>query len=186
MTLMQLDYQLRAAYPANPDGYYYWTNTFYFDYDMVPSSHSALYKTIVGLSHIHSIHVFRNRFRLIAPPHGTTVLLNAGELNQHCDQADVTSFVLENVARVSFWIGERYVGYKLLRGCVGTDEIIDGIIDEGRRLEIEGQIGEWWLGAPLLTASGETIERATVDRSIHHWQLRHGTKRRQRVVIAPP
>jgi hypothetical protein len=186
MTLMRLDYQLRAAFPDNPDGYYYWTNTFYFDYDMVPSSHSALYKTVIGISHIHSIHVFRNRFILTAPPHGTTVLLNAGELNQHCDNADVTSFILENVARVSLWVGSKYVGYKLLRGVVGTDEITDGVIDEGRRSEIQGQIDAWWMDAPLLTATGETIDRAVVDRNIQHWQHRHGTKRRQRVVLAPP
>jgi hypothetical protein len=186
MPVVQLSWQFRHPYPGNPDGYYYWTQKLYAnpaDPTDFPSYVGALEEPYF------TWHLFKtqiNRLRITMPPGSNTVLENAFAFNHNGNNTRDLPTILQNVARANLWVGTQYVGYKLLRGMIGTEEITNGEIGFGIWFALQTYWGPALIDAGLTTSDGTPIDRIEVDRQIHHWQLRHGTKRRQRVVIAPP
>lgn len=184
MPVVQVDLQWRYAYAANPDGWYYWTSTYYLDppdptnfVAYLPALHlaarsAALYETK------------ENRARVTMPPHSGTVILDTNTHDQFGESVLGGPTILENVARLSFWVGRQYVGYKLLRGAIPVAEVEDGRLSDNAYSWLVENTAVLLLDAGICTDAGVPIERVEVSPLIHTWQLRHGTKRRQRVVFA--
>lgn len=186
MPVVQLDWQLRYPYAANPDGYYYWTNTYFLDvsdpYDF--PAYVPLVETPMWQGMLESCQV--NRLLVRMPPHSDFVLENAYAFNHPGYRADYET-ILENVARVHFFIGDRYASYKLLRAAVGTNEYEpDGTLNPTTRANLQLYYADGLIANGITDDEGTPFTSAVVSPKLHHWQLRHGTKRRQRVVIAPP
>lgn len=185
MSVVQIDWQLRHPYDANPDGWYYWTNTYYLvaadplDFpSYVPRIETPM---LYGMLH----ETQANRLKVTMPPHSNTVLENAFSFN-HVGNKGSLPTILENVARVNFFIGETYASYKLLRGCIGNSEIeADGTLNATTRANLQRDYADGLIANGLTDDTGTEFTSAVVSPLLHHWQLRHGTKRRQRVVIAP-
>lgn len=184
MPVVQVDLQWRYAYSGNPSGFYYWTSTYYLNptnptdfIAYMPAMHLAARSAAL-------FETKENRVRITMPPHGGTVIQDASTANQFGESGLSGPTVLENVARLSFWVGQSYVGYKLLRGAIPTSQVEDGQLSETARLWLVENTAPQLLAAGICTADGTPIERVEVSPKIHSWQLRHGTKRRQRVVFA--
>lgn len=185
MPVMQIDWQLRYPYAANPDGHYYWTNTYYL---VTPDpldfpAYIPRIETPMLYGMLHDCQA--NRLLVTTPPHSGIVQENAFSFN-HAGNKSSMDTILENVARVHFFIGAEYAGYKILRACIGTEEIEpDGTLNATTRANLQRDYADGLIANGLTNDQGIEYSSAVVSPLIHHWQLRHGTKRRQRVVIAP-
>jgi len=186
MTLGRFDIQHRTAYAANPDGYYYWTNTFYLDIPDPAHPIPAIDNILEGDTVVNFFAVQRNWIRLSVPPGNTPYIIDAFSFNDHGNTMLTDPFILENVARVHFFSGHDYVGYKLLRGVVAENEVTNGFLSDSAIGRIEDNLTFYWFQDDLRTHEGVVIDSLVCDPFIHHWNLRHGTKRRQRGVIHNP
>lgn len=185
MPVVQVDYQLRYPYAENPDGYYYWTQSVYLVAETPLDFPSYIFRVQQPMSQGMMNTVKFNRLLVRMPPHSDTVLENAFAFNVG---GNITpgDTILENIMRVHFFIGEQYASYKLLRGCVATSEIMpDGTIDPVKVAYVQAYYADAAITNQWTNDQGVAFTSAIVQPTIHHWQLRHGTKRRQRVVIAP-
>lgn len=186
MTLTQIDFQIRAPYEYGDDGYYYWCNTYYADWDGSLGSSSPIYKLSVVFEACWLPMAELNWHRETQPPHSGIQVFEGTGFNNPGEATHADSTILENVARVSCFVGERYVGYKLLRAVVGPDEVVDGVIDPTVVAFLQGNYADQLVVIGCTTADGTPYTSCVVDSRIHHWNLRHGTKRRARGVIHNP
>lgn len=186
MALGRWDIQFRTPYAGNPDGYYYWTNTFYVDVPDPAHAGPAIARLIEGYTIVNFYAIERNWHRLAVPPGHTPYIFDSSMANQHGNTTLTDPFILENVARVHFFAGDEYVGYKLLRGTVAENEVTDGVLSSGAVDRIENNLTFYWFQDDLRTHEGVVIDSLVCDPFIHHWNLRHGTKRRERGVIHNP
>lgn len=185
MAIVQLNWQMRHPYEANPDGYYYWTSVVYTvvdnPYDFFP--YVGAIEACYFSSNLYQTRM--NWLLITSPPHGGTLIESASSFNHEGYRDDLPT-ILENVGRVSLFVGEEYVGYKLLRGVFGTEEIENGLILPTPHANVQGTFADSLVAAGITTADGTPITSAVLDQRIHHWNLRHGTKRRARGVIHNP
>lgn len=186
MVLGRWDIQLRTAYAGNPGGFYYWTNSFYVDVPDPAHAGPAIAHLIEGYTIINFFVVQRNWHRLAVPPGNTPYIFDSSMANAHGNTLLTSPFTLENIARVHFYSGSDYVGYKLLRGTVAEDEIVDGYLTDVAVGRIETNLDFYWFQNDLRTHDGRVIDSLKCDPKAHGWNLRHGTKRRQRGVIHNP
>lgn len=186
MTLGRFDIQHRAPYAENPDGYYYWTNTFYLDVPDPAHAGPAISHIFEGYQVVNYHSVQRNWIRLAVPPGHTPYIFDSFAFNTPGSTALTDPIILENVARVHLFVGHDYVGYKLLRGTLSEGEVTGGVIDSGAVARIEDNLTFYWFQNDLRTHEGEVIDSLVCDPFAHHWNLRHGTKRRERGVIHNP
>lgn len=184
MVLWQVDMGKRVPYDPNPDGFYYWTSVYYLDRADY-SSDGALFtdasqcEQLTCLSIVHGTvgHVKHTPGR--GPVSSSINRFNvAGGITY-----DGSGYSLLNVARVELRSTTGRYSYKLVR------EPLMGSQQDGNRLvqvgvpSITAQIAGCLATAPLRNKYGERITSFHVDPLLHMWQLRHGTKRRERAVI---
>jgi hypothetical protein len=186
MALGRWDIQHRAPYDPNPDGYYYWSNTFYIDVPDPSHAGPAIAHLFEGFTVVNFFVVQRNWHRLAVPPGNSTYIFNAFAFNEHGNTMLTDPIILENIARVHFYVGTEYVGYKLLRGVIAVDEVTDGKLSSTAQDRITDNLTFYWFQNDLRTHDNRVITSLACDRYVHHWNLRHGTKRRQRGVIHNP
>lgn len=180
------DIQFRTAYAGNPSGYYYWTNSFYLQISSSPTPVGSISHLIEGYTVVNNFAVQRNWHRLASPPGHTPYIFDAFMFNDHGNTLLTDPFIIEDIARVHFYAGNDYVGYKLLRGTVMVDEIVDGYLTDSCRSRIEDNLSFYWFQNDLRTKDGTVITSLRCDPKAHAWNLRHGTKRRRRGVIHTP
>lgn len=185
MTVVQIDWQFRYPYAANPDGFYYWTNNYFLDV-ADPMDFPSYVPRIQNVARQGMMNSGKfNRILVTSPPHSGTVLENAFSFNTGGNRTSLDT-ILENVVRVHFFIGSKYASYKLLRAAVGTSEIEpDGSLNPTTLAYLQTYYADAAITNGWCDDAGVLYTSAVVQPKIHHWQLRHGTKRRQRVVIAP-
>jgi hypothetical protein len=186
MALGRFDIQHRTAYTLNPSGYYYWTNSFYLDIPDPAHAGPAITHIMEGYTVVNYFAVQRNWIRLAVPPGHTPYIFDAFAFNDHGNTLLTDPFILENVARVHFYVDSEYVGYKLLRGTVGEGEVTDGKLSDVARDRITDNLTFYWFQNDLRTHDNRVITSLACQPEIHAWNLRHGTKRRQRGVIHTP
>lgn len=186
MALGRFDIQHRTAYGLNPEGNYYWTNSFYIDVPDPSHAGPAIAHIFEGYEVVNFYVVQRNWIRLAVPPGDATPIFDSFAFNDPGNTGLTDPFILENIARVHFYVGDRYAGYKLLRGVVAESEVTDGVIDPARVSFITDNLTFYWFQNDLRTKDDEVITSLVCQPYISHWNLRHGTKRRQRGVIHNP
>lgn len=186
MALGQFDIQHRTAYSLEPDGFYYWTNRFYLDVPDPSHAGPAIAHIFEGYEVVNYHAIQRNWIRLAVPPGDASPIFDSFAFNDPGNTALTGGFILENIARVHFYVGLEYVGYKLLRGTVGIDDVVDGIIDPTKVAFITDNLTFYWFQNDLRTIDNRVITSLACQPEIHHWNLRHGTKRRARGVIHNP
>lgn len=186
MALGRFDIQHRTAYAGNPSGFYYWTNSFYLDVPDPAHAGPAISHIFEGFDVVNYHVVQRNWIRLAVPPGHTPYIFDATGFNDHGNTLLTDPFIIEDISRVHFYVGNDYAGYKLLRGTVGVDEIEDGYLTDSCRSRIEDNLTFYWFQNDLRTHDNRVITSLRCDPKAHAWNLRHGTKRRQRGVIHTP
>jgi len=186
MRFAELNFQFRAPYDANPDGYYYWTNRFYLRIGDTPFPINDYVHIFEGYQVVNFYSVQFNWFNLSSPPGEEPFIFDASMGNDPGSTLLTGDFILENIARVHFFSGEDYVGYKLLRGVVGVDEVTDGLLSSTALARLQDNLEFYWFQNDMRTHDDRAITSLEVKPEIHHWNLRHGTKRRERGVIHNP
>lgn len=186
MALGRFDIQHRTAYAGNPSGFYYWTNSFYLDVPDPAHAGPSISHIFEGYEVVNYHAVQRNWIRLAVPPGHTPYIFDSFAFNDPGNSVLTDPFIIEDIARVHFYVGEDYVGYKLLRGTVGVSEIEDGYLTDSCRSRIEDNLSFYWFQNDLRTHDNRVITSLRCDPKAHAWNLRHGTKRRQRGVIHNP
>lgn len=184
VALVKVQWQLRYPYPPNPDGWYYWTNAFFKDVpdpmdfvSYVPDMETPVLKFLSREGQV-------NWIRVQSPPEAEPPLESAYAFN-HWGEADYTGpIILENVARVHLFVGQELVGYRLLRAAIPTEFITDGVIRADLVDRMQTEFADALIANEQTTREGVRLTSAVVLPTIRHWQLRTGTKRRRRVVIA--
>lgn len=187
MPVYQVDYQSRYPYPDNPDGYYYWTNTFYTvntnDHDAAVSLNGVVTNlyAILCLTGVETLY-----YQIKTPPGRQAALYVDNLGDTHGLLPENGGGLLTNAVRAYGLIGGRQVWYKRWRVPLRAQDI-DGVnIESAFHAYLEVNFAHLASYGVVTTASGDVIEEIHVAREVRMWQLRHGTKRRQRVVFAVP
>jgi hypothetical protein len=186
MRFARFDIQFRAPYSPNPDGFYYWTNRHYLRIGDTPFPIAGYVHIFEGYQVCNFYAVQFNWFILSSPPGELPYIFNASMGNDPGSTLLTGPFILENIARVHFFAGDDYVGYKLLRGVVGVDEVENGQLTSTALARLQDNLEFYWFQNDMRTADDRAITSLEVKPDIHHWNLRHGTKRRERGVIHTP
>lgn len=186
MDLRQIDVQLRCVFADSTSGYYYWTNTFFYDLDNPPVSNNSPYWLFVAANEGYLPMVEVDGGRVTAPPGSGILIADLVGFDAPSHAPFDSPAPIFNIARMHFYADGVYVGYKLWRMPVPPSEMADGLISSGVKSYLEGTIGAYLLLAHICTRDGLPIDEIRVSPRVHQWGIRHGTKRRSRPVLIWP
>lgn len=183
MHVQRIQSQHRLIWPQNPDGYYYWTNQFYCDLDSPPDDNSSLYWISVFLIRVHSSAVEMNWVRVLDPPNTDTVVFDGSRFDQAGERVIDGGYSPFDCVLMRWLIGGRQVGYSRLRLPVHAVEEVGGFLSDGLISTVEGTANDILLHGKVTSKDGVPIEEFRVVPWVHMWQFRHGTKRRERLIV---
>lgn len=182
-TLIQVDWESRMPYPNGLGGFYYWTNTFYG----FSEYNDPAWELVLAIDSIYencTLHSCQQSwYRVTAPPHSGDVVRSDRAFNEPGHSLYPDNAALETCARVAFYAGDRYVGYKLLRGAVPMQMTAKGVLNDTIWGYLQTNYADALVNAGITTAAGEAITSAVLSRRLHGWVIRHGSKRAARTVI---
>ncbi|MGV1080889.1 MAG: hypothetical protein ACOYD1_13810 [Candidatus Nanopelagicales bacterium] len=184
MTLNQYDCGKRVPYTPNPDGYYYWSSTYYVD--SADFSNTAAmtalvtsFEKLITCSNVQ----MTTWHRKIPPGRGNIVASFSQFLQTGLRPIGTDGYSLLNIARWSLVAASGAKSYKYIRlplrpiDCTGVLLSSSGFTLQNASLSNFLSTGKFrnQYGSPYVSGS--------VSPFIHMWQLRHGTKRRERAVV---
>lgn len=183
MHVVQYDHQFRVDWPENASGYYYWTNTWYYDLDNPGGPTSSQFQVRIAQAYGRLPFVKTSAYRVTDPPHSGIVtsggpLLKTGGSAPFTDECPIW-----NIARLNFFSAGVYVGYKLWRMPIPPDEQADGLLSPAVHGYLQSSMTAPLYLAKICSADGLPIDNIVVSPRLHQWGLRHGTKRRDRPVL---
>lgn len=186
MLLEQYDIEYRIAIPFG-SGAYYWTHSFIYDLDNPPVGFTSQGK-IHDTSHLATLtNVFESRAQKTQPPYsGTPYLKFNVPGSPHGLIPAGEQWSLFDTVRMSYFAGDRYVGYKRWRTPLRAEDVTDGQLSSAILTLFTGTIAPGLLAAKICSREGLPIDRIEVSPRVHQWQWRHGSKRRARHVIDIP
>lgn len=181
----QMDIEFRAPYPDTDDGYYYWTNTWYSPKDTDSAAFTSFLRMQTWIAARTTTDCQRVKATFKRSPGPGGVYFTQNLLNfPGTYPAGTEGYTLLGSARIRFYSEGRLAGYKRWRMPIRNDQVVGDRLDPA----LIAHLADGW--APILplghmcNVNGLVIDAIEVDPLIHKWQLRHGTKRRSRVVIA--
>jgi hypothetical protein len=186
VNLVQVDFCKRVPYSPNPSGYYYWTNVYYLDADDFPTLNLVV-------NRVQSFEVIRLtedvelwEATLKDPPgRGNVVLKVSNFFGQTGEVPSEGEYSLLNVARWTFRSSTGRYSYRLNRMPLRPSDM------DGPNLSDSGFAFQQLRASSLVNSGqvynsyGELLVSASVDRRLHMWQLRDGTRRRRRNPLTP-
>lgn len=181
----RLDLQHRYT-PVDSGTPYYWTSVYYYENlgstPFVGPNYSAILNTTYAASTDDTALVAVRQFDTT---HNTqfgiaTPLDNLGDL----DPEDGGS--LFNVVRLVGRAAGKVVSYKLWRFPLRLSDIDGDYLSDQAIGIVNDTIIPGLTTAALCNINGVAVEEWSCDGLVHLWQVRHGTKRRERVVFAYP
>jgi len=181
----RVETQLR--YPSVETGAdYYWTNVFYYENLGSTPYTGDYYNQIINATRSGTLDtVERVAIRLTNHSTGTQFGIVTIPWEGVID-ADGEEGSLFNVARFVGWNEGKQVSYKLWRVPLRIGDIDGPDIASSMLAILEAGPLAALNSVQFCNVNGIPIEEWTCDGKLHIWQLRHGTKRRERVVFAYP
>lgn len=186
MRIWQLDPQFRT--PINEEGdWYYWTNTFYCNFDAgIPSSDWPGWNDfIIGCYSGTLDNTELVSIREMEVSTGVVYGIPTPSDNKGYIPAEGGGQLL-NTARLVGWSGGKAVSYKRWRFPLRTSDLGEGVLAPGALSVLRDTVIPLFISAGFTNIRGDIIDNWTCDGLLHMWQLRHGTKRRTRVVYDYP
>jgi hypothetical protein len=183
MALIQIDVIKRVVFPDTASGFYYWTSVYY----ALESSWSNLLQAALAVNQLDknlcTADVNQRGLRIKRPPgRGNVVLAQNYSINQPGSLPSEGEFHLINVCR--WWLfdsaGNR--SWRLNRMPLRPSDI------DGDQLSATGLTRQQTSMSTFISQSwtrnshGNKITSGQVVQGLSMWQLRHGTKRRNRTV----
>lgn len=184
MHLQRGQWQFRIADADNPTGYYYWTNQFYWDLDNPPDVNLSYYWVSVFFGDVMSDVTEMNWIRVYDPPEGPTTVLNANAGDQLGNYSIETGYSPFDTLLMHWIAGGKRVGYSRLRLPVQSSDQQGGLIDTDLTGFVHTIAHQYLLNAKVCDKRGVPIEDFEIDPQVRMWQYRHGTKRRERIILS--
>ena len=184
MALWIFDSQFRA-YSRPLDAAYYWTNVYYWlQDDATPTPQSAVVNALDAFTfYAARQNNIRTSYRVRCSTwaYDTTTLRSVpGSLGP-----SVTNWFIPWYYRLlAYDAGSNLVGYKRLRGCWAFEDVAGGQMTDELYGYISTGIADYLTPQPLCNVRGVPMARWEIDRALRCWQLRHGSKRATRPVLA--
>jgi len=181
VVLWQADCSKRVPYDGNPDGFYYWTSVWYMDRADFGSDNAFLsaVQNAEGLSTL-SIAFLRTVHVKSSPGRGNVIRVVDVLAGEGGIAYDDSGYSLLSIARVTWRSTTNRYSYRLHRQPLMSSQM-DGLYLTGAGTSsVESQMNGVLAVAPIRNKYGERITHFSVDPLLHGWQLRHGTKRRER------
>lgn len=185
MTLWQVDWGKRIPYPGMADGYYYWSSTYYLDRSDFATDHD-LTSECYDIEQITTCdNVEQTYFNVKHSPGRGGVVSTTYQFHQ-------TGFVpigdgswsLITIARWNLYSTTGRPTRKYIRMPLReVDMAGDMLSSSGYALQV-AKLNSFLAHGPFRNAYGERLVMGEVSPFLHPWQLRHGTKRSRRPVIA--
>lgn len=186
MAICQVDIQSLIPWEPSATGFYYWTNTYFYNDAIQPSDNPTYYWCSVAHGRSSLTVTAQNGQKRTSPP-GSGNYIGGGFLTPvHGDLVFTGGWSPFNVGRLTFWAGGKAVGYKLWRMPIPNNEILDGGLLSSWAMDALNNACGVLLHALITTRDGTPIENITASPRVHMWGFRHGTKRRDRQVIHIP
>lgn len=181
MALMQVDLWKSVAYPDNPSGKYYWSSVYYIDSAQAPNPLSA-YTQARSLDRGVTRQIVTYEKGIIkSPPGRTSVIATIPDGFSTGLMANAEGpYTLTSVGRWRLQSSAGRWTYKYLRGPVFWEEIADGMITGTAALFFAAFQNTMTFQNRWRDSYGDLIVSGKFDYRARMWQLRHGTKRRER------
>lgn len=178
---MQLDVWKSIPYPDNPSGRYYWSSVYYIDSASVSSPSDAYTRTRSLDRGVTRPFVRYEKCIFKSPPGRGNVFLEIPD-GTHFGLLPEASgpYTLTTVGRWRLRSSAGRWTYKYLRGPLYWEEVENGQII-GTAATFFGAYQNTMTFAGIFRDSyGDLITGGAFDYRARMWQLRHGTKRRER------
>jgi hypothetical protein len=185
MAVYQIDTEKQTFSPHGGHNYA-WTNVYLVDVADDAAAHAAML-TIAGVE-IEALPDWTSiRFACWRPGIGGPVPEDNVEILGYAGllESDPQHFwPLANTARILGWDGGKLVWFKRWRGPFRLDDVSGGLLTAEYRTILEGMVTDLLAAVPMVTRSGRPISTWAVDSRISLWQVRDGTERERRSVLA--
>ncbi len=183
MHVQRIQFQLRIAWDENPSGWYYWTNQFYGDLDNPPETNSTLYWAAVFLNEVYSDVVQVNWVRVLDPPNTDTVVFSGPGYDQPGNYPIESGYSPYDTVLMRWLIGSKQVGYSRLRLPVQAQDQIGGKVHPDLLGYVYSVAQTNLIFGKATDKNGVPIEEFVPDDQVRMWQFRHGTTRRERLIV---
>lgn len=186
MSLLQVDVGIRHPYPAiGGDTYYWWTEVYYLDGDDFsgyPAMRLAIRRAF-GRSHTAYCSLQLLHFK-DPPGRGNVIETVEGNFAEGFIPPSDDYAILINVAMVDFFDGDGNRFRKYIRQPFQPGDEADGLLTSTGIGRLENY-ASWVVDQGVFrTLHGGLLERYDISPRVHMRQLRHGTKRRERHLLA--
>lgn len=186
MPLYQFDVGVRCPLKEGSSDFYYWTSVWYFDTADFPSLNAARSRAINLTQGMISQDAQLTRVVTKLPPGRGNVIANANLFNQPGNQFKGTGgWFLGMCGRINLWSTAGRRTYKLWRVPLYESDLEGGKIVGSRALFMQGIVNTMVTSFPCRDSYGDRFVRGSFDGLAHQWQMRHGTKRRERNPLMP-
>lgn len=181
-----MDFCKRVPYSPLPSGFYYWTSVYYLDRDAFSSDAHCIaeVQAIERVLCLESVLFVRSQLK---SPIGrdnvrTTINYTFGQGGQIPDNGEYSMF---NIARWRLWSDADRYSYRLNRTPL-IPEWIDGVnLSPLGLFRQQSGLNAFLFPGLFYNSYGELLTRGEVKPSLSMWQMRDGTKRRERNPLAP-
>jgi hypothetical protein len=124
-----------------------------------------------------------NWIRVLDPPETDTVVFDGSRFNQPGDIAVEGGYSPFHAVLMRWLVGGTQVGYSRLRLPVQAQDQEGGFLHPDVISLVEGRANDHLLHAKVTSKDGVLIDEFRVAPWVSMWQFRHGTKRRERLII---
>ena len=185
MAVVQVDAQLSVPESFGLSGRYYWTWVNYFDVANPLAFNGTIdsYMENTGRGFVDST-IRYDGYVTTYPPRSGNVIVNRLGQNLAGHRTAGTLLPITNIMRMSLWSGDRVVGYRLWRAGFHDTDIAGQLWEDSILTTVRGFALVPLSGGFASSLRGDILTNLTIDKRVHMANLRHGTKRRARKVLA--
>jgi len=165
---------------------FYWTNVWFADVS-IAGSLFAMIGAVDRLDEVlHTEDVHQTRLTYRTPPYAESGQVTLSQFDDPCDRTVTGPYSIINVVRIDLVSQGKVVGYKRLRSplmasdCEGTNLTDFAVGYFNANAAYYGAL------AGICSSKGEIVDEYRTHKAISKWQIRRGTIRRARHVLASP
>jgi hypothetical protein len=185
MDLVQVDVLKRVIYTSNPSGYYYWTSVLYIDADLFTSYFNLQNYVLPREQLICTNDVQFMGIRIHNPPGRGNVVYEEDFSGLFRGLiASEGEYSLINIARWRLYSDTGRASYRLNRMPLRPSDQDGQLLSDSGYLVQQASLNALLAPARFRNSYGELLVSGEVVRPLVKWQLRHGTKRRERNPLA--
>jgi hypothetical protein len=184
LLLWTFDSQHRALNRPG-DASYYWTNVYYWLQDNAASTPGSDIVNALDAfpSYAARENNIRTSFRVRCASWSYDVTTTRSEPGSY-GPSIINWFIPWYFRLLAYDADDNVVGYKRLRGCWGFEDVAEGQMVDDLYDYLRVGLDAYLTPQPLCNVRGVPIVRWEIDRTLRNWQLRHGSKRAARPVLA--